>query len=489
MKDLNHIALGKGNRGDSKTAEDVRQQHQWLWLSVLTVGILLILLSNVVARSSGWWTAIVLALLMLGHGGIAHGIDKNGDVSHDTKGDGFYYLGLLFTFASLVPALIAFARSRNVVGDSDPVETMLPLIGNFGIALTTTIVGLAGRVFFTMKHDSGEVATNATHNLESAINDMRGIVVTGGLSMEHLVGHLQESASALKETTRGIASSVKEADSTASALAKYSSQVVDMANRFSVEMETGSNSVAKMEQRMKATVDSLDRFCAALEGSVQKLGNVEAAFVGAQEEAVREVAGAKDQVSALGHHAGRAHKELRKMAEVFADGTKAATGTLDSVELAARRAAALEEGLDRTDEAVSTFASNVADAGVRIVEATSSFREVAGRAVAASEGLEDMKGAVSKAISDLASVSEVARGMQGQLTGPGSEATEQMSAAATEADRVASELNRLTDQLSDTERGLSDITRQSAVVLKNLAEHTGTRGRFGVIRRIFAGRR
>lgn len=482
VSDLDHSEVAEG--------EEARQWHQWLWLSVLGVGILLILLSNLVASGGGWKTAIVLALLMLGHGGIAH---RNRHVSHDTKGDGFYYLGLLFTFASLVSALIAFPRSGRIAGDGDPVETMLPLIGNFGIALTTTIVGLAGRVFFTMRHDTADDGTgNATDQLKSVINEITDNLVAAGCNMEDLVGHLKESASALAKTTGEIASSVKKADSNAAILTGYSSQVVEMANAFSESVESGSGSVAKLKRRMKATVKSLDHFGTALDGSTQKLGEVKAAvaktkavFVDAQERAKRELATATDEVSALGNQADRAREELRKMAIVFADGAKAATGSLDAVQSAARRAAALEAGLDRTDKAVSSFASSVVDAGARIAEATASFREVGGHAAAASKGLEGMKDAAAEALSDLASVSEVARGMQGQLTGPGSEATEQMSAAATETGRVASELNRLTDQLSDTERGLSDITRQSAEVVKNLAEHTGTRSRLGVIGRIF----
>ena len=488
MGDLDHTESRKGIKEDGENM--ARQRHQWLWLSILGFGILLILLSNLVAGSGGWWTATILATLMLVYGWEAH---RNRYVSDDTKGDGFYYLGLLFTFASLVPALIVFARGRIVVGNGDSVETMLPLIGNFGIALTTTIVGLAGRVFFAMRHDSsGDSAKNAMEStidniqkLGSEIGKLKSKIAKAGLGMQVLVAPLERSAKTLEEATGNIVSSFENADTAASELPKL---VAD----FQSAVERSSGSVDGLEQRMKGTVESLDHFGITLEKSMKTLAKTlidvefavaetKEAFVGAQGRA----ANVTTQVVALGNQAVGAREELRKMAEVFADGAKAATGSLDSVESAARRAAALEAGLDKTDKAVSTFASSVVDASARMAEATSSFREVGGHATTASKGLEGMKDAAAEALSDLASVSKVARGMRGQLTGPGSQATEQMSAAATEAGRVASELNRLTDQLSDTERGLSDITRQSAEVVKNLAEHTGTRGRLGVIGRIF----
>jgi hypothetical protein len=54
----------------------------------------------------------------------------------DRAGDNCYYLGFLFTLCSLVITLIQFLGQR----DTDE------LIGNFGIALVTTIVGIACRV-------------------------------------------------------------------------------------------------------------------------------------------------------------------------------------------------------------------------------------------------------------------------------------------------------------------------------------------------------
>ena len=471
--------------------DKARRGHQKAWSLVLGIGFLLIILANVFSWG-GWPPAIALGLLMVAHGCVAY---RNQHVSPDTKGDGFYYLGLLFTFASLVSALIAFDWSG--IGDASNID--MP-IRDFGVALVTTIVGLGGRVLFTMRQDSpGDITTHATKALENAINEMTGIVVQGGRNMEDLVHHLKRSADSLQQTTEGIASSVEKADSTAAALAAYSAKVVEMSEAFSSSVDDfrgavrrGSVSVAGLEERLAGADESLRGFGAALDGAVKVLPTVEAAveetktgLLKARDLAVREMAGMTAQVSILGSEVVGVRDEFKKMADVCTDGAKAATRSLGSVKSSSSKVAALEARLDKAAAAVSTLASNVVEAGARMAEATSGFHEVGGHATAASKGLEGMKNAAMQAQSDLVTVSRAAKGVRSQLAGPGSEAAGQISTAATEASKVASELNGLTDQLTETQKELYDIALQSREVMDKLGEHTGTRRRSGLLKRIF----
>ncbi len=478
-------------RPDSTTGDKARRGHQKAWGAVLGIGFLLIILTF---RLDGWWTAVALGLLMAAHGWVAY---RNQHVSPDTKGDGFYYLGLLFTFASLVSALIALSKGGASNVDAD---TIIRIISDFGIALVTTIVGLGGRVLFTMTQDSpGDITTHATKALENAINEMTGIVVQGGRNMEDLVHHLKRSADALQQTTEGIASSVEKADSTAAALAAYSARVVEMSEAFSSSVDDfrgavgrGSESVAGLEERLAGTDKSLRGFGAALDGAVKVLPTVEAAveetktgLLKARDLAVREMAGVTAQVSTLGSEVVGVRDEFKKMADACADGAKAATRSLGSVKSSSSKVAALEARLDKAAAAVSTLASNVVEAGARMAEATSGFGEVGGHATAASKGLEGMKNAAVQAQGDLATVSRAAKGVRSQLAGPGSEAAEQISTAATEASKAAADLNSLTDQLTETQKELYDIALQSKEVIDKLGKHTGTRRRSGRLKRIF----
>ena len=68
---------------------------------------------------------------------------REGAHESSRAGDDLYYLGLLFTLVSLMYALIAlFILSPG--GDID--ERTNTLIGNFGIALISTVFGILGRI-------------------------------------------------------------------------------------------------------------------------------------------------------------------------------------------------------------------------------------------------------------------------------------------------------------------------------------------------------
>ena len=82
----------------------------------------------------------------------------------DRLGDNFYYLGFIFTLASLSAALLLIRKTGNIED----------LLGSFGIALFTTIVGVAGRVMFVqMRGDLDEVEDEVRRDLLSASADLR----------------------------------------------------------------------------------------------------------------------------------------------------------------------------------------------------------------------------------------------------------------------------------------------------------------------------
>ena len=76
--------------------------------------------------------------LMVAYGLIAYRI-PDVQIRLDRLGDNFYYLGFIFTLASMSAALIQLRAEPNIEA----------ILGSFGIALITTIVGVAGRVLFT----------------------------------------------------------------------------------------------------------------------------------------------------------------------------------------------------------------------------------------------------------------------------------------------------------------------------------------------------
>jgi hypothetical protein len=108
-------------------------------------------------------TSFPLALMVL-YAAIAL-ITKRFRLREDRVGDNIYYLGFLFTLTSLAYALYVYNPDGS--GASE-------IITNFGIAIFTTIFGLAGRVLFNqMRQDPVEYEREARYSLAEASMAMR----------------------------------------------------------------------------------------------------------------------------------------------------------------------------------------------------------------------------------------------------------------------------------------------------------------------------
>jgi len=90
---------------------------------------------------NAWTTAMVAAGVVLA---LAVYYVLNDENAPEEEGDNVYYLGLLFTLVSLMFTIVElFGSDTDAVRDADSIRVLLE---NFGIALTSTIVGIAGRV-------------------------------------------------------------------------------------------------------------------------------------------------------------------------------------------------------------------------------------------------------------------------------------------------------------------------------------------------------
>jgi hypothetical protein len=108
--------------------------------------------------------AVIAVLLMLGYGLLAYRISEV-QLRLDRLGDNFYYLGFIFTLASMSAALLQLRDNPNNI------EAVL---GSFGIALFTTIVGVAGRVTFAqMRSEIDEVEAEVRRDLVEASDALR----------------------------------------------------------------------------------------------------------------------------------------------------------------------------------------------------------------------------------------------------------------------------------------------------------------------------
>ena len=86
------------------------------------------------------------------------------DIRPEILGDNIYYLGFLLTLVSLAYTLYKFSSASNEIDE---------IIQNFGIALSSTLIGVIGRVYFNQTHE--EDAEEAPSTVDQATQDERAL--------------------------------------------------------------------------------------------------------------------------------------------------------------------------------------------------------------------------------------------------------------------------------------------------------------------------
>jgi hypothetical protein len=128
-----------------------------LFLAFVLVGATYIVWAKLVGIPAVLVTGIPLALMLLY--AIALGMARYFRLRDDQAGDNLYYLGFLYTLTSLGVSLWQFSVNEGAEG----------IVTNFGVAIASTILGVALRVVFNqMRQDPVEVERTARLELADA---------------------------------------------------------------------------------------------------------------------------------------------------------------------------------------------------------------------------------------------------------------------------------------------------------------------------------
>jgi len=131
---------------------------------VLIVGVKTYIWRMGIAEHRTLEITVLTAILMIAYGVLAYRV-PDVRMRPDRLGDNFYYMGFIFTLASMSAALVQL-QSGDEVG---------ALISSFGIALASTILGIAGRVFFVqMRTEVEDIEERVRQDLLAAANELKG---------------------------------------------------------------------------------------------------------------------------------------------------------------------------------------------------------------------------------------------------------------------------------------------------------------------------
>jgi hypothetical protein len=165
----------------------------------------------------------------------------------DRAGDSLYYLGFLYTMTSLAYSLYEF-------GDPSGKDTGA-IIVNFGVALSTTIVGMAGRVLFhQMRENPLEIEREARVEIAAAVSRLRsellGAIEDFGILRRAAI---QNTADTLQEVTK------KTYDKLSEGATRHKKFAADLLQMVQETADTLKQHTTLTNRAAKRTVDALDK--------------------------------------------------------------------------------------------------------------------------------------------------------------------------------------------------------------------------------------
>jgi len=199
--------------------------------------------------------ALVAVAAMLVYGIVAYRMPLV-QMRLDRLGDNFYYLGFIYTLASLAAALLQL---------SDRVDVQ-PLLGSFGIALVTTIVGISGRVLLLqLRTGLDDVEQKTRHELVATAEHLRGQLGQSILEFQTfrtaLFQVLSETQEAYGNLQRRQVEQAEELTKAVTAQSQRASEANERhARALADAMQTVSGGVETATRRLNAMELPSDRF-------------------------------------------------------------------------------------------------------------------------------------------------------------------------------------------------------------------------------------
>ena len=177
----------------------------------------------------------------------------------DIIGDNIYYLGFLFTLVSLAYTLYKFTSADAEIDQ---------IIKNFGIALSTTLMGVVGRVYFNQTHDETDDFKKEVGNL---LDQEQALHLNLSERTSDLIMQIDTISSELIELKNNTIVHVQ--DATAQSLAQFSSRLQAMSEQHAVRMDQDVQMQIALQQvfssNMTASNEALGEFAASVKQSSQ----------------------------------------------------------------------------------------------------------------------------------------------------------------------------------------------------------------------------
>lgn len=251
----------------------------------------------------------------------------------DQTADNFYYLGFLYTLVSLAVSLYQYAGG----GDVDEI------IRNFGIAVSSTITGIALRIIFNqMRRDPVEIEQAARLELAEAAQKVRREL--DGVRLEFTQFRaanqqiLEDGYAEIKDkvsaAAQAIIAEMENLSKTAFEKFGAASDAIDLKN-FRDQVAQTSGSIGKLNKSLGDSGTKLEQAAAAASGRLAAMQTPDQVIEVTMQPALASLSTAIEQMSKrLDEHAARIAAErsvaVRAVAEMPVEALASAVDSLNS---------------------------------------------------------------------------------------------------------------------------------------------------------------
>jgi hypothetical protein len=269
---------------------------KWLFFVFFVVGALSIFVLKHLGVDQ--WTITAVPVCLIGLYAIAGYFSRSFRLREDRIGDNLYYLGFLYTLVSLAYSLYIF-------GDGAGTDA---IISNFGIALLTTITGLALRVVFNqLREDTTEMEREVRQELIDAVRQLKSSLYSSVEEFDSFRRALQQSlrdgyTDVGKQTTEALEGNTKR-------FSEIADQVVGGLQRAFGEFGEHSRRLAT----------AADNTVSGVEALVQRIEQIEAPRELVAQKIEPAVAGILEIVRLLSERSQKEGQQLKKLQKLVED--------------------------------------------------------------------------------------------------------------------------------------------------------------------------
>ena len=368
------------------------------------------------------WVAIGAVVAMLLYA-LAIGRQGIGRLRADQAGDNCYYLGLIYTLASLSYAITTF----------DPNDTATTVVQGFGIALATTIIGLILRVYFAQgRPDLENSEVEARLELTDAVARLKGELNTAVRDIHDFSERIQQilgevhvsSVTTIESFTKASVDGMREVSEAAS------TSIRDEADNFAL--------------RSKKYTTTFDKLLVKVERHGAPLDDISVA-----QEQLRLSSESISAIASDSRAAVEAMREASNTAMISVDSTQASVASVANiVERLVHAVSSLQTLLSETNAAAESRITELRAAPIASADAAVSGLERAAQALEAHirqlgsvhTGLHDSFSARTKQATELAE--EQNRALESELKRSREVVEKVHSSLAEMTDRLATSLER-----------------------------------------------